>query len=561
MKTTRRIISIILSVLMLVCMGTSMIYAADTPHTITINNETSGHTYEAYQIFKGDIADGKLTNISWGSGVNGAALLETLNELPAYANCASAEDVADVLKDFDNNSEEIDAFAAVVGDNLAAAAATSGAPTEVVEDDDVTYKYELNVTGDGYYFVKDKDGSDLSGDAFTKYILKVVEDVTVAAKDDVPEIDKSIQVSNGEDSEKVKITNGSVGDVVNYVIDSKVPNMDGYKTYLFEVSDTMSKGLTFNNDISVMIGNTVLSPNDFTVNTEDTDTTFKLYIKEFIKYKEQAGQAIVITYSATINQDAVVGSGANENTAQLNYSNNPNQSNPDPDNPNEPNPSNPSGTTPESKTKTYTTGIELLKVDAGNNNTTLTGAKFVISGTSQKVVLVNKEIYQQSVDGIYYRLKDGTYTTTNPSDEDINADAYESTEIKYEKVKVIDKTNSSEDFEAEGWVNENGILTFDGLGEGDYEIEELVAPDGYNLLTDIINVKITFNNGEWTASSNGKALNVEDGIVKLTVENKTGAELPSTGGTGTTVFYIVGGVLVAGAIVLLIAKKRMNSNK
>ena len=553
MKITKKIASLLMAVLMLVGMSTTVIFAADNSHTITINNETSGHTYEAYQIFQGDLSDdGVLSNVSWGSGVVAAPLLAKLKTSNnAFADCETAEDVADVLSGFQNNSEEIDAFAAIVGNYLSNPAGTS---TQEANGD--AFKYPINVRGDGYYFVKDQNGSDLSGDAFTKYILKVVGDVTVNAKDDVPELDKNIL---GEDDEKIKITNGSVGDVVNYVIDSKVPNMDGYKSYLFQVSDTMSAGLTFNDDITVKIGDTELDKDngDFTV-TKGEDPTFKLYIKNFIQYKNQAGAPIVITYSATINQAAVVGSDSNDNTAKLEYSNNPNQSDPDPENPDEPNPNNPSGTTPESVTKTYTTGIELLKVD-GTTQNALTDAKFQISGTSMKVVIVNKEIFKESETGTYYRLKDGKYTETPPTED--TQDAYESTTVKYEKVTVIDKTNSSEPFEAEGWVNSEGVLTFDGLGEGTYEITELVAPDGYNILSDPINVVVTFNKGTWSASVNGENLTVEDGIVKLTVENKKGAELPSTGGVGTYVFYAVGGVLVAGALIVLIAKKRSKSTK
>lgn len=561
MKITRRIVTLLMAVFMLVGMSTTIFYAADNSHTITINNETSGHTYQAYQIFKGDISDGKLTNIQWGNGVVGAALLAKLKtSLPAYSECNTAEDVADVLSGFGDNSAEIDAFASIVNSYLANVAGESGAPTE----SEGTYSYNINVTGDGYYFVKDKDGSDLSGDAFTKYILKVVKDVTVNAKDDVPQIDKNI---NDPDAGKIKITNGSVGEVVNYVIDSAVPNMDGYQTYLFKVTDTMSDGLTFNNDIKVFIKGNQLPSDTFTVDTSGTDgSTFVLYINNFIQYKGNPGAPIVITYSATINQDAVVGSGSNDNSAHLEYSNNPSQSGPDPDNPEEPyepNPNNPSGTTPDSVTKTYTTGIELQKVDASTGDA-LDGAKFKISGTSMKVVIINETIFKENnTDGTYYRLKDGTYTQTDPTGQGVDADAYESTTVMYEKVTVINKTNSSEPFETEGWVDSNGIITFDGLGEGTYTIEELVAPEGYNLLTAPVEVVVSFDNdtATWSAASGGSNLKVENGIVKLDVENKSGAELPSTGGIGTIIFYAVGGTLVVVACVLLIAKKRAKTRK
>ncbi len=549
MKNTSKIISIILAIMMLVCVGTVASYANDNAHTITIKNETAGHNYDAYQVFSGDITGGKLTNIVWGSGVDGAALLTELKTIAAYADCETAEDVAAILEGFASDSAQIDSFATVASKHLASVAGSSNAPESIGDK----YAYDINVNGDGYYFVKDRDGSDLSNDAFTKYILKVVEDVEVDAKDDVPELDKNIV--EGEDL--VKINNGSIGDVVDFQITSKVPAMDGYETYLFRVSDTLSEGLTFNDDVVVYINGNALDSSAYVVDNAADNATFTVYLNNFIQYKALAGKEVKITYSATINQAAAIGVAGNVNEAYLEYSNNPSQSGAGEGG--EPNPNNPTGETPKSLTKTYVTGIELLKVD-GSDETPLTGAKFSISGTSQKVVVINSEIYKESNDGTYYRLKDGTYTTTSPETPDIDVTKYEDTTVKYEKVTVIDKTNKDEQFEAEGWVDENGILRFEGLGEGTYTLNELVAPDGYNLITSDITVTITFNNGEWLVSGSGADVD-SNGIVKLTVVNNSGAELPSTGGIGTTIFYIIGGLLVISAAVLLVSKKRMAANK
>jgi len=266
---------------------------------------------------------------------------------------------------------------------------------------------------------------------------------------------------------------------------------------------------------------------------------------------------ITVTYSATLNQDATLDPVAgNPNKVKLIYSNNPNETGTGED---KPNPEDPVGETPESKTKTYVTGVKLTKVDS-NNNKTLTGAKFQIKGTGMKVVLVNKEIFKASDNGTYYMLKDGTYTTEAPTEA--TKDKYDSTTQRYEKVTVVDKTTVPTEINATGYVDTNGVLTFEGLGEGEYEITELIAPQGYNLLKDpiklVISANATFDSCKWTVTADGVNLSAgTDFLYALTVENSSGTELPSTGGIGTTLFYIVGSLLAVGAVILLVTKKRM----
>lgn len=185
MKKMRKLASILLALVMAFAMALPVSAANETNHTITITNEKSGHTYEAYQVFKGDISDGKLTNIEWGAGVDGEAVLEELVELQAYEDCKTAEAVADVLVGFGDNSTELDAFAEIVGAHLTTTVAGTSTENES--------SYTISVKGDGYYLVKDKDASVTgSEDAYTKYILKVVGDVTVEAKAEAPHLEKKI---------------------------------------------------------------------------------------------------------------------------------------------------------------------------------------------------------------------------------------------------------------------------------------------------------------------------------------------------------------------------------
>ena len=564
----KKIASILLVLMLVLTMAAPALAEGGTTHTITITNTKSGHTYSAYQVFQGDITGGKLTNITWGNGVDGAALLAELKTLTAYEDCTSAEDVADVLASFDNDSEELDAFAEVVGKHLATAAGTL---TET--KDETSSTYTISVTGDGYYFVKDADNSVAEDDAYTKYILRVVGDVKVAAKAKAPTLEKKIV--EGED--EVDANNASIGDKVNYKLTSKVPDMDGYDKYFFIVNDTLSKGLTFNDDVKITIdGKTLIKDTDYTVtkgNAVDADndvtgTSIKIVFNDFLKYKSQKGKAIVITYSATLNEDAVIGNTGNPNTASLTYSNNPNVENKGQEgNENEPDVNIPTGKTPEDTVITYVTGIELTKVNEAGDR--LEGAEFKITGTKLNKVKIIRDTFTVAEDGTYYKLKNGTYTETEPTDETKENYADEN---KYKLEKVVTWNTETVKVSATATVGSDGVLRFEGLGEGTYVIEEIKAPDGYNKLKDNITVVITCTEpaeiisgaetATWKYTVSG-AVTVDEteatnGIITLTVENKAGAVLPSTGGMGTTIFYVLGGLLIVAAGVALITRRRMS---
>ena len=561
MKTVKRALTLVLALTLLLAMSATVFAADETTYTITINNTTTGHTYEAYQIFAGDLAekDGKtiLSNIEWGSGVNGDALLRALKADATFDNdfngYTTAAQVADVLATYGSDAGKTQQFAKLAGANLNAAVARTSTWNESGTN------YSISSLAPGYYLVKDKDDSALSSDAYTRYILQVVHNVTVNAKTDVPTVDKNIKEGNTS----VKANDASIGDVINYEVKSAVPDMTGYTKYFFVLNDTMSKGLTFNNDVAVTIGDTTLDADKYTVayNTDTVSgiTTIEIVINDFINYTK--GAAILVTYSATLNQDASLDPVAgNPNKVQLTYSNNPNvDGKSDPQNPDKPDEGAPTGKTPESETKTYVTGIKLTKVDGADHNKMLTGAKFKIEGNGVKVVLVNKEVYEETSDGTYYMLKNGTYTETDPIGE--TASSYDSTTTKYKKVTAVTKDTVNTKINATGYVDKNGVLTFEGLGEGTYTITEIIAPEGYNLLkAPIIKANATFDKCEWTVTADGKPVTADNNLYSFLIENKSGAELPSTGGIGTTIFYVLGGVLVVCAGVLLITKRRMNKN-
>jgi len=505
----------------------------------------------------------------------------------------------------------------------------------------------------GYYLIDDtyplEEGSDKENGvdySISRIMVQIVGNTTINNKADKPTLDKDIVEGETGSEVEVDTSNGSIGDEVKYKLDSVVPNMDGYESYLFEITDTMTKGLTFNDNVAIKIGDDTLNrvykgsdgffypteekatsgneadrvTSGFTVNyTTDASTkvtTVKIYIVNFIQYQAKAGNAIAVTYSATINQDALDTSAATnagqENKAKLTFSNKPNESGKGTNG--EPEETNPKGETPDSKVTTYTHGIEIFKVDANDSSKKLQDAAFTIEGDAQNVVIANNEMYVLLTSDevaandaaaaadkfdIYYMLKDGTYTKTEAGSvvdgKTVSADDYVSTTEKYKKITVVDKTqNTSTSYKTTAKTNESGYIEFRGLGEGVYTITETKAPSGYNILTAPIYVAIkftvddtdptkgtfatyryvkdatsaptmpatftkdegaeTYNSGAWELLGQTEEVKIESDIV---IENNNGTELPSTGGIGTTIFYIVGGLLAVGAGVVLVSKKRM----
>ncbi len=525
MKTVKRALALVLALTLLLAMSATVFAGDAATHIITISNTQSGHTYDAYQVFKGNTrtvgADGTqttvLTDIAWGNGVDGTALLDELKTLDAYKDCASAEAVADVLKGFKAKSSELDAFAKIVGRHLRTVAGTS---TESASP------YTINVTGDGYYLVKDRSVSE--NQTATKYILEVLNDVQVAAKADLPTIDKVIVNADSNNGSDGKGTAQDVGSDVQFKLTSTVPSMDGYDSYTYTVKDTLSDGLTFKeNSVVIKIKNTaantevtLVKDTDYTVRA--SGQTFTIDFTNFISQKSKAGQTIEITYSATLNEKAL-SRDEETNTVHLEYSNDPNDS-------------SSKGNTPDKTVYVYDFDIVVDKY-TNNGEKKLADAKFVLKKAG-------------GTGDVYYHWDDATKTVgwvpvANAADLK-TVDAWEKAGVT---VAVTDS---------------NGKTTFKGLDSGKYALVEIDAPNGYNLLKGPVDVEITVKydakTGKLETTSATAADNNGQYSQTESVENKSGAELPSTGGIGTTVFYVLGGLLVVCAGVLLITKRRMNKN-
>lgn len=517
----------------------SLLLVAVMALALTIPALAAEHTYEIYQIFTGDVSGKTLSNVKWGengTGTKGESVADNvLNELKSVVNGTDAEKLAVITKYVDLKSP---VFRPITRD-------VANANTTITEG-----------VPSGYYLIKDKDNTqDGEGGFYTLYVVEVTDGtLTFKPKGDVPTTEKKIL----EGKTEVDANSASIGDTVNYQITGTLPNnIDAYQTYYYQFTDTLSKGLTFGNDVKVTIGDTDVTES-FTV-TSATDgetgvTTITITINDL---KSIEGVTIndktevVVTYSATLNENAVIAGKGNPNDVKLTYSNDPNHKG---DGAN-----SPKGETPKDEVVTYTTELTITKHDGDGN--ILPGAQFTLSGKGVNIVLVTEEVFtQDDTNGIYYKLKDGTYTKDAPTEA--TQDKYENTTVKYAKeVKITPKGNVATKTNVVGTVSpETGKLTFTGLGAGDYTLTESKTPAGYNTIVPI-SFKITFNTDTKEFKSTDQIHVESDNTLSTTIVNKAGVQLPETGGIGTTIFYTLGAVLVVGAGVLLVTKKRMDTEK
>lgn len=564
MKKMKKIASLLLALVMVLGMAVSTSAATETGSITIRNNSTvsvAGKTFNAYKIL--DVK-------SYTAGIDdeeGTVVYTVPEGMKEFFK--SRYELTGNEGDFDAKvtekiSEESDKFAFATAVLAAAKEAniTPGTATAGEDDTSVT----IGNLPLGYYVVEDTGAAT----PVSALILDTTNpSVDIKIKADKPGIDKNIDGTNGTDDATtgdVKYNNAAVGDQVPYKLTSKVPDMTGYKKYYFVVNDTLSKGLTFNNDVTITVGtDTKEKDTDYTVtktiNTDGT-TSVEIVFKNFIQYAANAGADITITYSATVNENAVIGVEGNSNKVKLIYSNDPNtdeSGNPE----DKPGDTSPTGETPEVETRTYVTDLELIKVD--QDGVRLTGAEFQITGRKLNTVLVRKDVYTENENGTYWKLKDGSYTTDAPDSEGMDGSKYESTTTKYSKSVETNTIKKAENVNYTATVGTDGVLRFEGLSAGTYTITEIKAPAGYNLLKDSITVTIGFTapadnatNKDCTWTYTGTDVVNETNTNQITVENRAGTELPSTGGIGTTIFYVIGGVLVAAAGVLLIVKKRMS---
>lgn len=475
---------------------------AAAQRTITINNNTAGHTYKAYQIFKGGLSqDGTiLSDIQWGNGVNSEALLTALKGTEAYKDYTTAADVAKVLAGLKDDATALSAVAVVINQNLnnANGAQSTG-----------TGPYTITVPSDGYYLVRD-EGTVTAADGGTNFILQVTGNVAVNPKKaDIPTVEKKVRADSHVVDHLSKAAFVEVGSKAHFSITAKIPNdLTSYTEYTFQIVDTMSNGLTYNNGLEVKVGDqTCEAGTNYDVNQNDQNLTITLK-SDYVLANQ--GKTVVITYSAVVNSNAL-NQKRESNSVHIKYSNNPADS-------------NSTANTVDNVVYIYNFDIVINKVDGADETKKLEGAQFALYKETGYVDL-------------YYQWYDENHENPNTFGWSTEAD------------RTIVKTDK------------NGVASFKGLVPGTYYLQEIKAPDGYNTLDKPVKVEITATYDEnGNITTNATQNEQKHYQVTSTITNNKGTVLPSTGGIGTTIFYVVGGLLMVGAAILLITKKRMHNN-
>lgn len=581
MKKARKLTAVLLSLVMLLALAVPA--SAAVNYSITIQNNKEGHTYEAYQIFAGTVSSDDPTagnvqgpmlgDITWGSGVDEARHAELLAALQADATIGvlegmrDAADAAAVAAALDGATAEIAAaFADVVSDYLAK---TPTRDTNIM----TAGTYVIEGLPAGYYLVKDKDGS-LQGEAdtATDYIVQVLGNVTMEPKDsDIPTLEKKVAEQGKGDEGKYDQDGGygthyndvadwNIGDRVPFKLIGSIPDMDAYDTYQYIFHDTISAGLRLdmasfdvyvaqekNQDPVELKWTEIPAANYELTETADGFTLRIANLKNFPYVNEEGRKYILVFYDAWLNEDAVIGLDGNPNTAYLEFSNNPNGDG--------------TGRTEDDKVIVFTYELDGTKVD-GETRAALQNAQFVLlNGAKSEAAMV--------VDGkVTGWVKVGSEAAA--AEEQI-PETYEEWVERYGDQNVIFTSAA------------DGTFKIAGLDDGTYYLREIQAPNGYNLLEADVKLDIaatTANGQEWDGDPAtalrglNMTFNVVDaeevptevegvlvgGTVGITVENNQGATLPETGGMGTTLFYIIGGLLVVGAGVLLVVRIRMKAH-
>ena len=482
-KAIKKLMAALLAVAMLCAMAVPAFAASETG-SITINNAVENMHYNFYRILDIGTHTGNPTytgvvykvNNTWRDFVSNSRWNDylTVNEDGTVL-------VKDAAKD---NSTFAETFATAAYTY----ATTNGISADYAnKTPDSNHKVIVDSVTLGYYLVSSTGWDE--GQEIICSLDTTKPDAIINEKNGKPTVEKKI-IENGTPTGDNDV---SIGDVVSFQTTVKV--VDG-NPYNYTVTDTMTEGLTFNRTSLNVTVNGVDFNNYATSNI--TDRGFTIHFNDVgNKSVLNTNDVIVITYTATVNENAVIASTGNKNDAHLTYGKD----------------SEDGG---HSTTTTYTWSFDLFKHNSAEE--ALSGAVFQV----------------------------------------LNSDGSKTAYFTYDSEKAV--------YKFAGWTSVGGAqntftttstgrIKFEGLDSGDYQLKEITAPEGYNLLKDPINFTID----GLGADQAGLVHYDTNKTGTIDVLNNAGATLPSTGGIGTTIFYVVGGGLMVAAAVLLITKKRMEN--
>lgn len=502
--------------------------------TLTVSTADAkfvGKTVNAYKMFSATVG---------GEGANKAVSYTLTDTWKPFFMDSTASGLNGAT-DANVNDKANEYVSELAGDNLVAFAtkASNWAQTQaknITADKTATVSagatngsYTATFTGLDYgYYVVAVPGATLANTSGQYATLVSVDSTNVNAniKGSLPTVDKKVQVNgNGADTADAKI-----GDTLTFTLTSTIPDMSAYDTYTFNFKDTLSKGLTYGDITSVTVEGVdapLVKDTDYTVTTTPAaagNTLLTVGMTDF-KNKQQtnAGKKITVTYTATLNENAVVGGAGNVNSATIQYSNDPSSTG--------------TGESEPDKVRVFTYGFTVDKYTGDNYNdaaTRLAGAEFTLTakGDTSAIKFVQVNAGSATEDAVYRVAKAGetagtTTTITTPA---------------------------------------NGKVVFQGLKNGEYTLTETKAPAGYNKLASAIGVKvngsndgtdttnatvnITYNNDNNDTTYDQTASN---GVIP--VQNKSGAILPGTGGMGTIAFTVIGVLVIALGVAWTLKRK------
>mgnify|MGYP003011800411 CR=1 FL=1 len=565
-KLVSRFMAVLMAMTMILSMSMTAFAAEASKGTLTVNNTVEGKTLDLYQIFTATKNEAGNVAYTLNSAYEGF-FQSKISGASTLTGEALSEKAYNYVKDqVGTDGSNGAAFAKDILDWIlknATTVATTHTTANTTADTTV-----INNLDYGYYVVYPLGATDTStapGNEKVKSVASLVSvtgiDATVNMKSNYPTVDKKIipaqsgsgitigAIVNGnwegnhqmelddenesEDTiaphgatDEKKVGDFGIGDTVTYQLTSKVPDMTGYNSYTFKFSDTLSKGLDLKEVLSVKVGNTTLTAKSTGANTyalayDKSNRTLTVTLNDFYNsYKNRTGDTITVVYTATLNRDAVIGMNPNTNKAVVEYSNNPK--------------SDGTGKSEPSIVDVHTFDFTIYKYYLKDQNnkedkTALAKAEF--------------ELYKGNTEG-------------TAADEQAKVNIVDEGEGVYRQA-TADEAKATGFTSAKIVSDADGKVLVKGLDAGTYYLRETKAPEGYNKLLSDIKVeikpvydettgKLTSYSVDYTyngTTTPGTAITTKDNSPEVAVENKTGAQLPSTGSKGALMVTLAGIVL------------------